>query len=142
MNSCNIGYSDTMENAIMRAIRRRGKVASRTEDPTIRLRLGQWTLHIHPLSDHPRWEPIQYLKRDGGDDLICGQCAACDAVTPDTIRRTTANLPWLEPEEAHLFEDRVMCDVLRLCKNGSPQTVELAAAAFDMATQRRTRWYA
>ena len=137
MRHCNIGYSDSVETAIRDALKRHGEVVSTSEDDFIALRLGTWTLRTYPALKNMKWMHNYALKRDG-EEPECGQCCYCSDITPATVARTAANLPYIEPEGAHILEDNVARGVLEMLAAES----ELAAAAHRMMTTKRTRWYA
>ena len=141
-DSCNLGYSDGVKAAIANACRRHGEVVSTSADAFISLQLGGWTLRTWPsMEGMTSWMQNYSLKRDS-DDVTCGQCASCSAMTPDRINRTAMNLPYMEPEEAHHLEDAIMRWALRLASDGGQFNQEIAHAAYMMAAQKRTRWFA
>lgn len=142
MNGCNIGWSESIEHAVRDAIKRHGEVVSKTEDDHTALRLGPWTLRQYSWNV---WEQSggAYTELEYVDpDPVCSQCADCSPLTARTIERTAANLPHMEPETAHILEDRIMREALGRVADGDPWSRPLAIAAHEMATARRTRWYA
>jgi hypothetical protein len=138
MEKCNLGWSDAHLAALRQVILRLGEVVSVHGDYDVRLRWRRWQLSTYPAErtywGQPPWRITE-------SEAQCGQCTECSALTPATIRRTAANLPYIEPEQAHITEDAIMRRVLHEVANGHEGSQALAREAFAMATGQRTRWY-